>query len=203
MSFYLTMAKGISGSMKRIMIVTGILIAASIGSIMAQPPLNEPHQRNRMPVVAPFGPPHRGGGENMSPMVLDVIELQALLTEIGITKPTIEKAVAIVRSFLAEFEGKLIRVQREELGIREELLGEKPDLKAVRNCVNRKALIFAEIEFAQIKRDVDIRALLTPDEYDRWKAAMKKKMQEMMPPGMGGEGPGCDSKGPAQPKRRQ
>ncbi len=186
--------------MKRTCSLTGILIVLCVGIAVAQPSMKG-HAWNRMPAVAPFGPP--GAGENNLPIILDVMELQTLLTEIGINKPTIDKAVTIVRSSLTEFEGKLIKVQREELGIREELLKEKPDLKVIQNCINRKAQVFAEIEFSQIKRDIEIKALLTPDEYDRWKAATKKRMKEMMPPMMCKEQPDGDRMAPAQPKQHK
>jgi hypothetical protein len=189
-------------SMNRTFTFTGTLVFLCVGIAVAQPPMKG-HEGNRMPAVAPFGPPGAGGGgENNPPMILDVVELQTLLTEIGISKPVIDKAVTIVRSSLTEFEGKLIKVQREELGIREELLKEKPDLKVIQNCISRKSQVFAEIEFSQIKRDIEIKALLTPDEYDRWKAATKKRMKEMMPSRMCKEQPDGDP-APAQPKQHK
>ena len=73
-------------------------------------------------------------------------------------------------------------MQREELNIREELLKEKPDLKAIQKSIAEKSKFFSEVEFAQIKRDLAIKGMLTRDQYDRLKSVTMKKMRSMMPP---------------------
>jgi hypothetical protein len=136
----------------------------------------------RPPMVAPFGPDHRSPSPmHQPPMMMDIGELKAVLNEIGVNKATLEKTVDIARNFLAQLDGRLIKVQREELNIREELLKDKPDLTVIQGYINKKTQIFAEIEFSQIKRDVEIKSLLTRDEYDRLKSAMMKKMKQMNP----------------------
>lgn len=187
----------------RIIAVTLILVYAGMLSAQSNPPLKDrPRHPPRMPVVAPLGPGGAGGAaaQGTFPVMLDVEELRELLTGINISKPTIDKAVVIVRQFIKDFEARIIKVQREELGVREELLKEKPDLKAIEGCINRKSQVFAQIELSQIKRDLDIKELLTPDEYDRWRAATKRLMKEMFPAGMSGDGGSSEASGARQPK---
>jgi hypothetical protein len=169
--------------MKCIKGITGLVVVLYMSLAVAQPPkLGGRGESHHLPPVAPFGPSGgMHGGMNAAPMILDVAELQSMLKQIGINAQTIDKVVGTTRNFMTEFEGKLIRVQREELSIKEELLKEKPDLKAIQNYIAKKTAVFAEIEFAQIKRDIEIKSMLTRDEYDRWKSATMKKMRESMP----------------------
>lgn len=122
-----------------------------------------------------------GPAGNHSPLMLDISELEKLMNEININKSVSPKITTIARNFIAFFNERIIKVQREELNIKEELLKDKPDLQAIQTFINKKTQVFAEIEFGQIKRDVEIKTLLTPDEYDRWKSAMSKKMRQMIP----------------------
>jgi len=137
-------------------------------------------EKDRMPGAMGF---HGMGGPagNHSPLMLDIPELEKLMNEINVNKSVSPKIITIARNFITFFNERIIKVQREELNIKEELLKEKPDLQAIQGFVNKKTQEFAEIEFGQIKRDVEIKSLLTQDEYDRWKSAMTKKMRQMMP----------------------
>jgi len=145
-------------------------------------------------MIAPFG--HGGQFRNMEnapPMILDVEELRTLLGEIGIDSGTTVKIVDLSREFMKKFDGLIIKVQRQELAIREELLKEKPDLKVVQKCIGEKSQYFSQIEFLQIKRDLDIKALLTPDQYDKLKTATVKKMRAMMPAAIQHDGAHCNA----------
>ena len=122
---------------------------------------------------------HGMGGRagTRSPLMLDISELEKLMNEINISKSVSPKIITIARNFISFFNERIIKVRREELNLQEELLKDKPDLQAIQTLINRKTQIWAEIEFGQIKRDVEIKKLLTLDEYDRWKS----KMREIMP----------------------
>jgi hypothetical protein len=138
---------------------------------------------NKMGMMPPFGGPGgmHGTPENASPMMMDITELKSLLVEINIDKTVSAKIVAIARTFKNTLEERIIKIQKEELSIKEELLKDKPDLQAIQGTISRKTQIFGEIEFAQIKRDLEIKSLLSQDEYDRWKSAMMEKMRRMAP----------------------
>jgi hypothetical protein len=195
-------------------IVCGVVFYIGVVTGYSQPsPLspNDPPPA-KMIAVAPFGPPGMPGpAGSRSPMLLDISELQNQLNEININKPAIEKIVVIARSFLAALDERLIKIQREELNIKEELLKENPDLKAIQGYIAKKTQVFSEIEFLQIKRDLEIKALLTQEEYDRWKSVMAQKMKRMMSPlmekGASGGGPGVqgcggpDGRNPAPPRQ--
>jgi hypothetical protein len=177
-----------------------VMILISVVSLWAQGPAvpGQPACKgNFMP--SPGGPGGGPGmGENPGFMMFDTPELQNLMDEININKTVSTKVLAIARTFKKLFEERLIKIKREELNVKEELLKDTPDLQAVQAAINRKTQVFGEIEFAQIKRDLEIKSLLTPDEYDRWKSAMMQKMRRIMPidPGTLGQ-PGGDKK-PAQ-----
>jgi hypothetical protein len=118
---------------------------------------------------------------NSAPMMMNIAELENLMGEINIDKSASSKIVSIARGFLTFFEGKILKIQKEEIAVKEELLKDKPDMQAIQNAVAKKSQLFSEIEFAQIKRDLDIKSLLTQDEYDRWKSAMMRRMRQIMP----------------------
>ena len=115
----------------------------------------------------------------MPSMMMNIGDLQGLLADISVEKSVSAKIVAIARGFMTTFDTKILKIQREELNIKEELLKGKPDLAAIQTSINKKSQIFAEIEFLQIKRDLEIKSMLTQDEYDRWKSAMMRKMRSI------------------------
>jgi hypothetical protein len=123
----------------------------------------------------------QGMDANPQPMMMNIAELRTLMAEINIDKAVAAKIVGIARAFQSTLEEHLIGIQREELTIKDALLKEKPDLQAIQTAISKKTQIFGEIEFSQIKRDLDIKSLLTEDEYDQWKSAMIRKMRDMMP----------------------
>jgi len=153
-----------------------------ITSVFSQNPPGEP-SAGKAPDMPPMGMMRgmHSSVENPQPMMMNIAELQTLLNDISIEKSVAAKITSIARGFLSTFESKILKIQREELNIKEELLKEKPDLAVIQNAINKKSQVFAEIEYAQIKRDLEIKAMLTQDEYDRWKSAMMQKMRSMMP----------------------
>jgi hypothetical protein len=110
-------------------------------------------------------------------MMLNMSELQDLMNEINISKGVAAKIIQIARNFKGFLDERVIRIQREELNVKEELLKDKPDLPSIQAAIAKKTQIFGEIEFAQIKRDLEIKSLLSQEEYDRWKSAMRPKMK--------------------------
>ncbi|MGB7568617.1 MAG: hypothetical protein WBM07_12215 [Chitinivibrionales bacterium] len=119
-------------------------------------------------------------GENPPQMMLNTTELQILMNDIGINKAVSAKIIGISRNFHSFLDEHVLKIQREEINIKEELLKNKPDIQMVQTAVTKKAQIFSEIEMAQIKRDIEIKSLLTQDEYDLWKSAMIQKMRQEM-----------------------
>lgn len=157
---------------------------AGIAAISAQPGPGGECQQGKMPMMPqPGGAPMgmQGTIGNPPPMMMNISELQKLMTEINIDKTVSAKVITIARTFLKGLDERILKIQREELNIKEELLKDKPDLQVIQAAVNRKTAVLGDIEFTQIKRDLEIKALLSADEYDRWKSAMMQKMSQMMP----------------------
>jgi hypothetical protein len=69
-------------------------------------------------------------------------------------------------------------------------------MQTIKNAIIKKSQIFGDIEYAQIKRDMEIKSLLSQDEYDRWKSAMIKKMQLLLPSIMDKNQNSPEKKGP-------
>ena len=172
-------------------------------SVSSQVPQGDA-QPGKMPMMPPpmFGGPGgmHGSTDNPAPMMMDMAELQKLMTEINIDKNVSAKVIAIARTFLKSLDERLIEIQREELNIKAELLKDNPDLRAIQTAVEKKSQVFSKIEYAQIKRDLDIKSLLSRDEYDRWKSAMMQKMHQMMPAFMNKLPPNPAGKDPSAQK---
>jgi hypothetical protein len=163
-----------------------VMIAfAGVVTIFAQPEPGEGRQ-GKMPMM----PPPKGAMgmqasmENSPPMMMDIAELQKLMAEIDLDKTVSARIISIARTFLKALDERILKIQREELTIKEELFKDKPDLTAIKASVNRKTQVLGDIEYLQIKRDLDIKSLLSADEYDRWKSAMMQKMRQMAPGSM-------------------
>ncbi|OGJ92305.1 MAG: hypothetical protein A2268_06130 [Candidatus Raymondbacteria bacterium RifOxyA12_full_50_37] len=138
-----------------------------------------------MPFHMPKGPEGFHIPGFIPPSAADIAKLCEV---VGFDEQTGKKIMEIIRGFDTSMKERIIKVQREELNIREELLKDKPDLAYIQRSITNKTSLFAEIEMAQIKRDLDIKALLTPEQYERWSGAVFQKMRERMPQGMRDQG---------------
>jgi hypothetical protein len=110
-----------------------------------------------------------------SPKAHSPEQIRNTLTKIGVNDRTIDKIITLSQEFSDFSQKKLILVQHEELNIREALLNGTKDVSVFEPFVKQKASIVAEIELAQIKRDLEIKSLLTSEEYDKWKKSRQVK----------------------------
>lgn len=154
--------------------------------------------------IGPSVMPGRGNdkimrlGMNHVPNVNFILEdTRNMITNLNIDQKRSEKILNITRAFHNLFESKIIGVQRLELDIREELLKENVDLSKIESAVIKKTKIFSEIEFAQIKRDVEIKSILTAEEYEQWKQQILCKMVKFD----GGPGKKGRQNGPVIPEK--
>lgn len=168
--------------------------------ILAAPPSSDsmndrPDDQFRSDMPPPPHPPEHGiegrpDGVLPDPfMFRDPFKLKALLIEIGINDRTIQQIIVLVRGFNREMEERMLKIQQEELNIKNELLKDDPDLGAIQKITSRKAQIFSEIEFSQIKRDISIKKLLTEEEFEMWKSKMREHMHQMQMQMMKNGGP--------------
>jgi hypothetical protein len=123
----------------------------------------------------------------------DHADMARLCREIGISEQKISRISDIVRNINKDMNGNILNIQQEELNVRKELLKDKPDIAVIRRSIEAKTKILADVEVAQIQRDLEIKALLSADEYERWTLRLAHKMRmrlpmplnhEMMPPPM-------------------
>lgn len=167
-------------SLKSVVIALGALLVLTTITGAQNPP---PPPDNGSVLINNDGPHHFGKNNDrpmppppfLSPIIKDPVQLQNLLSSIGVNKQSSDAIIGITRSFFKNLDSKVIQIQRLELDIREELTKDKPDLKNIQNLINKKVSVFGEIEFLQIKRDLDIKGNLTDAEFDKWKAAVNER----------------------------
>jgi Spy/CpxP family protein refolding chaperone len=92
-----------------------------------------------------------------------------LFENLDLTDSQKEEIRAIMEGFREENQKWKIAMERENLNLREELLKSEPDLEKIRAIIGEKTRIRGEIEFAMIKRDLNIKSILTPDQVDTWR----------------------------------
>jgi hypothetical protein len=179
--------------MKPLTIVKTILFACLFVNILfAQPPENElmrdPGPDDLIHSDMPPPPPQKHEGSMAfrpagivpDPFLLrDPVKLKNLLSDLGVNDRPKQQILALVRDFNKEMEGRILRIHQEELNIRGELLKDNPDLAIIQKTIYKKAQIFAEIEFSQVKRDVGIKNLLTEDEFEMWKSKIREQMLQV------------------------
>jgi hypothetical protein len=153
-----------------------IFLSAIVTLLPAQSDFDSPGERDRER-RPPRIEPGRIGIDKPAlppPRLLDVSRLRVMMKEIGISDSGANRIVTLTIGFNNQLERKLIEVQREELNVKEAILSPTPDMKAIEPVIKRKAMIIADIEIAQVKRDLAIRALLSDEEFERWKAYMQR-----------------------------
>jgi len=136
-----------------------------------------------------------GHGKGGLMMMLCRPGMGKVLEEAGIAKSTISKLEDMGKTARTTFEGQMIKVKREQLNIREQLIKDSPDMQAIQTCVNTKAQIIADLEFSKIKMEQDIKSLVSKDDMAKIMATLKEKRSEKM------QGKKC-SKTPA-PERKK
>jgi hypothetical protein len=122
--------------------------------------------------------------------------MEKVLEDAGIAQSTITKLADMGTTCRTTCEGTMIKVQREELNIREQLLKDAPDMQAIQTSVNNKAQLLADLEFSKIKMEQDIKALVSKDDMKKIMTALKEKRQDMK------QGKCCDKQAPAPDKKK-
>jgi hypothetical protein len=120
----------------------------------------------------------RGHGGMM--MMLCRPGMGKVLEQAGIGKSTIAKLEDMGKTARTACEGQMIKIKREDLNIKEQLLKDSPDMQAIQTSINNKAQIMADLEFSCIKMEQDIKALVSKDDRAKIMAALKEKRGEKM-----------------------
>jgi len=106
--------------------------------------------------------------------------MEKVLEEAGVAKSTITKLADMGKTCRTTMEGTMIKVQREELNIREQLLKDAPDMQAIKTSVNNKAQLMADLEFSKITMEQDIKALVSKEDMEKIMTTLKEKRQDKM-----------------------
>jgi Spy/CpxP family protein refolding chaperone len=87
---------------------------------------------------------------------------------LGLNDNQVEKIKTIMKDATEEINKQKIEIQRCNLDLKEELIKDKPDMNKVKSTVEKKFSVQAESEMILIKRDLDIKAVLTPEQLSNW-----------------------------------
>jgi Spy/CpxP family protein refolding chaperone len=114
--------------------------------------------------------------------------------ELGLSDDQAKRISTIMLDSWKQIEEKHIALQRTMIDLREQLLKDQPNLTEIKRIIDRKSAVVAEIEFITIKRDLDIKAVLTPEQFNRWKSLRRPGKQRFFdrpfpPMHHDGEGP--------------
>jgi len=77
----------------------------------------------------------------------------------------LSKIDTIQKKAIIDIEKKQLELQQERLNIKEELFLDSPDLTKIKSIVDKKASIASELEYLTIKRDLDIKAIMSKEQF--------------------------------------
>jgi Spy/CpxP family protein refolding chaperone len=101
--------------------------------------------------------------------------IERLKKSLSLTDDQVTKIQVIMNDSAGKVEAQRIELQRSNLDLKEELNKEKPDLNKVKSIIGKKYSSQTEIDYILIKRDLDIKAVLTPDQIAKWKTQFIEK----------------------------
>ncbi|MGB9595630.1 MAG: Spy/CpxP family protein refolding chaperone [Candidatus Poribacteria bacterium] len=120
-----------------------------------------------------------------------------LMEKIGITKEQKETIQKIVSEHRKDMIKKDADRKLAEVDLQEMLSKEKPDMNLVKNQIQKIASLKADIQFARLKMQMDLKNVLTDEQKAKLeklmqdqKAEMKEKMKDKGNKNMGRQGPG-------------
>lgn len=99
---------------------------------------------------------------------------------LSLTDEQEKKITAIMADKQSKMERKGIELERASLDLREELLKDNADINRVKGIIDKKASVQGEIEFLKIKGDLDIKAVLNKEQFEKWRMIVQSRAQMMM-----------------------
>ena len=104
-----------------------------------------------------------------------LVEDAALQNELGLSKEQIEKIKNLKFSTDKEIVRLRSQMELKEIDLREELSKDQPDMNLIRNLVKAKHSIMADIELAKVKEYTGVKNIMTPEQVEKFKEAMRKR----------------------------
>lgn len=105
-----------------------------------------------------------------------MMHIDMMKKDLGLSDDQVKKIQDLMNANFKEMELKRIGIEKAFLNIREELLKDEPDLTKIKSIIDQKSVLEADMEFNVIKRDLDIKPILTKEQFDKLKN-MKKPMK--------------------------
>ncbi|HBE01799.1 MAG: hypothetical protein A2096_14440 [Spirochaetes bacterium GWF1_41_5] len=124
--------------------------------------------------------PVQGGGE------MGRGDLKAML---NLTPEQDTKVKELVQNLQQSMALKKITLERIDLDVQEEMIKDNPDIAKISKILEKKSPVLVEMELESIKKDLEIKKILTSDQWLKWKAMMKM-MEQRGGTGMPGKKPG-------------
>ncbi|MEK6793816.1 MAG: hypothetical protein AABZ39_03515 [Spirochaetota bacterium] len=109
---------------------------------------------------------------------------QQLKKVLALTDEQEKKITTIMADKQSKMERKGIDLERISLDLREELLKDNADINRVKGIIEKKANIMGDIEFLKIKGDLDIKAVLSKEQFEKWRMLVQSRAQMMKAKGM-------------------
>jgi len=109
-----------------------------------------------------------------------MFNIQNMKTQLGLTDDQVKKLIDLTDETRKNIEIKQIEVDKVMLSIREEMLKDNPDIAKIKSLVEKKHSIMAEIEVLMIKRDLDIKGILTKEQFDKLRLYFGRMQRKRM-----------------------
>lgn len=130
---------------KRYLLLAAMVATLTTGAVFAQGP-------------GGFrGPGGRGG-------IQAIVHLKE---QLGLSDKQVDKITKVISESQKDIQKQRIELQRIQLDIREELLNKEPSLKKIKDSIDKKVKILGDMEFARIKRDLEIKSILTDEQFEK------------------------------------
>ena len=95
------------------------------------------------------------------------LNIQEMKTRLGLTDEQVNKISKLMEDTRKKLELKEIEKDKIMISIREEMIKDNPNLDSIKSLIEKKQSIMSEIEFLIIKRDIDIRGILTKEQFEK------------------------------------
>ena len=106
-------------------------------------------------------------------------QINIMQKELGLSLEQTKKIEEIMNLEIKNMELKRISLEKEFLNLREELLKDNPDLEKIKSIIEKKSALEAEMEFNAIKRDLDIKPILTKEQFDKLSKVRNFRVQSI------------------------
>jgi hypothetical protein len=102
-------------------------------------------------------------------------KIDKIKADLNLTKEQENKIATIMDDFRVTVDQLKIDHERAKLNLREELIKDNPNMDKIKALIKDKNEIMSKIEFFMIKRDLDIKSILTKEQLEKWRFIFKRE----------------------------